>query len=247
MPAQLSEGDLIENALILLEIVTVVVIAVLVGLIFRSPVAPLVPLAGAGIAYLITRHVLGWGSHLLGLQIPSQLAPIVIVLILGVVTDYSVFTLTGMRARLAAGERRTEALRHSSSRVVPLVIAAALTVAAGTVALVGANLDFFHVVGPGNGRRGDHLRARVDLIRAGAGWRSGQGRLLAEPAAPPAVIHRDVRPSAGWPNAAREAHQQAVGRRSHSARQRRRAACRRIGTCTCAPRDQRHQWSSFHQ
>jgi RND superfamily putative drug exporter len=149
VPAQLSEGDLIENALILLEIVTVVVIAVLVGLIFRSPVAPLVPLAGAGIAYLISRHVLGWGSHLLGLQIPSQLAPIVIVLILGVVTDYSVFTLTGMRARLAAGERRTEALRHSSSRVVPLVIAAALTVAAGTVALVGANLDFFHVVGPG--------------------------------------------------------------------------------------------------
>ena len=32
------------------------------------------------------------------MQIPSQLAPIVIVLILGVVTDYSVFTLTGMRA-----------------------------------------------------------------------------------------------------------------------------------------------------
>jgi len=149
VPAQLSEGDLIENTLILLEVVTVVVIAVLVGLIFRSPVAPLVPLAGAGIAYVISRHVLGWGAHLLGLQIPSQLAPIVIVLILGVVTDYSVFTLTGMRARLAAGERRTTALRNSSSRVVPLVIAAALTVAAGTVALVGADLDFFHAVGPG--------------------------------------------------------------------------------------------------
>src|SRR6202043_3223561 len=61
----------------------------------------------------------------------SQLAPIVVVLILGVVTDYSVFTLTGMRARLVAGERRTTALRNASSRVVPLVIAAALTVAAG--------------------------------------------------------------------------------------------------------------------
>ena len=83
------------------------------------------------------------------MQIPSQLAPIMIVLILGVVTDYSVFTLTGMRARLAAGERRTSALRSTSSRVVPLVIAAALTVAAGTVALIGANLDFFHAVGPG--------------------------------------------------------------------------------------------------
>jgi RND superfamily putative drug exporter len=149
LPAQITEGNLIENALLALELVTVVVIALLVGAIFRSPIAPVVPLAGAGVAYLVTSHVLGWGAQLLRLQIPSQLAPIMIVLILGVVTDYSVFTLTGMRARLAAGERRTVALRHALSRVVPLVIAAALTVAAGTVALVVANLDFFHAVGPG--------------------------------------------------------------------------------------------------
>ncbi len=149
VPAQITEGNLIENALVVLEIVTVLVIAVLVGVIFRSPVAPLVPLAGAGVSYMVARHVLGWGAHLLGVEIPSQLAPIMIVLILGVVTDYSVFTLTGVRARLGAGERRSIALRNSSSRVVPLVIAAALTVAAGTIALIGANLDFFHAVGPG--------------------------------------------------------------------------------------------------
>jgi len=149
VPAQLSEGNLIENALLVLEVVTVLVIAVLVGLIFRSPFAPLVPLAGAAVAYLVTAHVLGWGARLVGIQIPSQLAPIMIVLILGVVTDYSVFTLTGMRARLHEGERRTTAVRDVASRVVPLVIAAALTVAAGTIALVGADLDFFHAVGPG--------------------------------------------------------------------------------------------------
>src|SRR5579862_4071229 len=149
VPAQLTEGNVIENSLPELELVTVAVIAILVGLIFRSPVAPVVPLAGASIAYLVTGHVLGWGAHLLDVQIPSQLAPIMIVLILGVVTDYSVFTLTGMRARLAEGERRTLASRSTSSRVVPLVIAAALTVAAGTVALIGADLDFFHAVGPG--------------------------------------------------------------------------------------------------
>ena len=149
VPAQISEGNLIENALLLLELVTVAVIAVLVGVIFRSPIAPLVPLAGAGIAYVVARHVLGWGAHLLGVEIPSQLSPIMVVLILGVVTDYSVFSLTGMRARLKAGERRTTALRNATSRVVPLVIAAALTVAAGTVALMAANLDFFHAVGPG--------------------------------------------------------------------------------------------------
>ncbi len=149
VPAQISEGDLIENSLLLLEIVTMVVIAILVGVVFRSPIAPLVPLAGAAVAYLVIDHVLGWGARTLAIQIPSQLSPIMVVLILGVVTDYSVFTLTEMRARLSAGEPRARALRLASSRVVPLVIAAALTVAAGTVALIGANLDFFHAVGPG--------------------------------------------------------------------------------------------------
>jgi RND superfamily putative drug exporter len=149
VPAQISEGNTIENSLLLLELVTVLVIAVLVGAIFRSPIAPVVPLAGAGIAYLVTAHVLGWGARLFDIQIPPQLSPIMVVLILGVVTDYSVFTLTGMRSRLERGERRMPALRNTASRVVPLIIAAALTVAAGTVALIGADLDFFHAVGPG--------------------------------------------------------------------------------------------------
>jgi RND superfamily putative drug exporter len=148
VPAQIAEGNTIENTLLLLELVTVAAIAVLVGVVFGSPIAPIVPLAGSAIAYLAARRVLGLGARAFGIQIPSQLAPIMVVLILGVVTDYSVFTLTGMRARLAAGERRTAALRQTSSRVVPLVVAAALTVAAGTVALLGANLDFFHAAGP---------------------------------------------------------------------------------------------------
>src|SRR6202049_5026652 len=63
VPAQITEGTTIENSLLLLELVTVAVIALLVGLVFRSPIAPLVPLAGSAIAYLATRHVLGLGAR----------------------------------------------------------------------------------------------------------------------------------------------------------------------------------------
>src|ERR1700694_1947341 len=142
VPAQITEGNTIENSLLLLELVTVAVIGVLVGVVFRSPIGPIVPLAGSAIASLPTRHVLGWGAHAFGVQIPSQLAPIMVVLILGVVTDYSVFTLTGVRARLAAGERRGTALRQTPARGVPPVVGGALTVAAGTMALPCADLDF---------------------------------------------------------------------------------------------------------
>jgi RND superfamily putative drug exporter len=149
IPAQIEEGNAIDNALPVVEAVSVAVIAVLVGVVFRSPVAPTVPLAGTAITYLVSRHVIGWAAHRFGVGVPPQLDPIMVVLLLGVVTDYSVFTLTGMRARLALGERRTAALRHTASRVVPLVAAAALTVAAGTVALIGTSLSFFRALGPG--------------------------------------------------------------------------------------------------
>jgi len=109
---------------------------------------------------MVARHVLGWGAHLLGVEIPSQLAPIMIVLILGVVTDYSVFTLTGVRARLGGGRAAEHRAAQFVLPGVPLVIAAALTVAAGTIALIGANLDFFPCGRARHGRRGDHLGAR---------------------------------------------------------------------------------------
>ncbi len=149
IPAQITEGNAIETSLTVVEAVTVAVIAVLVGVLLRSLIAPVVPLSGAALAYLVSRHLIGWGAHAFGLSVPSQLDPVLVVLLLGVVTDYSVFTLTGVQERLRTGERRTVALRRSAGRVVPLVIAAALTVAAGTVSLVAADIDFFRALGPG--------------------------------------------------------------------------------------------------
>jgi RND superfamily putative drug exporter len=149
VPAQIAEGNAIEDSLTLVEAVTVAVIALLVGFVFRSPIAPVVPLSGSAIAYLVSRHLIGWGARAFGLAVPSQLDPVMVVLLLGVVTDYSIFTLTGMQERLRSGERRTVALRRSAARVVPLIIAAALTVAAGTVSLIAADIDFFHALGPG--------------------------------------------------------------------------------------------------
>ncbi len=183
VPSQISEGDIIENALVLLEVVTVVVIAVLVGVVFRSPIAPVVPLAGAGIAYLVVRHVLGWGAQALGVQIPSQLAPIVIVLILGVVTDYSVFTLTAMRAQARCGRAADEraAQRRFPGGSVGDRRGAHRRRRDGRAGRGESRL--FPCRRSGHGRcRGDR-RPGVDLIRPGGRRRPRPSRLLAEPSA----------------------------------------------------------------
>ena len=71
------------------------------------------------------------------------------VLLLGVTTDYCVFFLSGMRARLAEGLPRLPAARLTTAEYAPIIVAAGLVVAAGTAALVVARIQLLRAFGPG--------------------------------------------------------------------------------------------------
>ena len=73
----------------------------------------------------------------------------IVVLLLGLVTDYSVFFLSESRRRLRRGQSRIEAVRGATGRTAPIVLTAGLIVAAGTGALVVGKLGFFRAFGPG--------------------------------------------------------------------------------------------------
>ena len=101
IPGSIAQSDAIDDGLVWVEIAAILVVAVILGLYLRSPVAPLIALAAAGLAYLIAIHVMAYLADVSGLHVEQEVEPIVVVLLLGVVTDYSVFFLSGMRARLA--------------------------------------------------------------------------------------------------------------------------------------------------
>jgi putative drug exporter of the RND superfamily len=75
--------------------------------------------------------------------------PLLVALLLGVVTDYVVFYLSGMRAQLAAGAARRVAARNAAARFTPIVVTAGVIVAAGAGALVVAVSPVFRAFGPG--------------------------------------------------------------------------------------------------
>jgi RND superfamily putative drug exporter len=147
-PAQLEQGRLIEHALPFVEVVTVAFIALLVGLTFRSIGAPLLTLATAAIAYAVAIHVIGWGAPRFGFELPGELHPLVVVLLLGLATDYSVFFLSGMRARLAAGLRPLQAAQDTALEFGHIILTAGLIVAAGTASLLAASIGLFRSLGP---------------------------------------------------------------------------------------------------
>ena len=144
-----AQGKIIVARLPWVELATVLAIAVIVGLQFGSAGAPLATLACAGVAYLVAIRVVAWAGQLAGVTVPPDLEPLLLVLLLGVTTDYSVFFLAGMRRRLEEGDARLPAARRATAEFTPIIVTAGLIVAAGAAALGAASLAVLRELGPG--------------------------------------------------------------------------------------------------
>jgi RND superfamily putative drug exporter len=147
-PARLAQFKEIEDSLPLIELASVLLIALIVGVHFRSLIAPLVTLLAAAVAYLVAIRLLAWSGEQLDLSVAQEIQPLVLVLLLGLVTDYSVFFMSAVRRGLEEGEDVTAAARAAAARTVPVVLAAGLIVAGGVAALVVGRLDLFQAFGP---------------------------------------------------------------------------------------------------
>lgn len=148
IPGSIAQSDLITHNLFWVEVAAVLFVAVVIGGYLRSLLAPLVTLAAAAVAYVISIGVVAWLAKTQGLQLQNQVEPIVVVLLLGVVTDYSVFFLSGMRGHIRRGEEPADAAREATAEVLPIIITAALLVAAGLATLRLASIGFVQTLGP---------------------------------------------------------------------------------------------------
>jgi len=149
LPAREAEYDAIEATLPKLTIATVVLIVLILLLIYRSVAPPLLAVGAAGIVYLIATHVLAWIAARRGTEIPNEVEPVMVALLLGLVTDYSVFYFTGTRRRLEAGDDGREAVGETAKLYSPIILTAGLIVAAGGLTLVAGRLPVFRTFGPG--------------------------------------------------------------------------------------------------
>src|SRR5690348_3814211 len=127
---------------------TLAAIALIVGWHFRSFGAPLATLLCVAVAYLVAVRVVALMARRTGAALPPDLEPGLVVLLLGVTTDYSVFFLAGMRARLAEGLPRLQAARRTTAEFTPIILTAGLVVAGGIAALAVARVDTLAAFGP---------------------------------------------------------------------------------------------------
>ena len=152
VPAQIEQGNLISHNLIWLDIATVALVLIIVGLHFRALLSPLVALAAVGIGLLISTRLVGWVATQAGLGVSSDVRPVMTVLLFGVLTDYAIFFLARFRAMLEEeGMDKVPAARRATGELLPVVSTAGIVIALATGSLYFAQLGFLHGLGPALG------------------------------------------------------------------------------------------------
>lgn len=144
-----EQFELIKDALPLVELATIALVALAVALHFRALGAPLVNLLAVAVSYVVSIRLIARVGQELEVSVPSEVEPIVVVLLFGVVTDWSIFFLSRFRARLDEGRGSRQAAEEATADLLGIVTAAGLTVVGACAALVVAELGFLQAFGPG--------------------------------------------------------------------------------------------------
>jgi RND superfamily putative drug exporter len=151
LAARETQSRLIADRLPLVELCTVLLVLTAIALHYRALLAPLVTLAAIAITYLITVRVVAWIGQRAGVSVPSEVQPVIVVLLFGVLTDYAIFFLSRFRLRLSEHAPPREAAESAASELTGTIVAAGVTVAAASTTLMVAELGFFQTFGPGLG------------------------------------------------------------------------------------------------
>jgi putative drug exporter of the RND superfamily len=192
-----------------LLLATVLLVLILLGAIYRSPIIALIPIVVVGVAYAVAQGLIYLYADT-GATVSSNSTSIIVVLMFGVGTDYCLLLVSRYREELHTHEDKHDAMQRTVQRVGPAILASGLTVTMAMLVLLVAEVGSVHTLGPVAaigvfcvllagltllpallaiaGRRGFWPRRRfvafdpegVDLQRPGA-WRRFGDRVLHRP------------------------------------------------------------------
>jgi RND superfamily putative drug exporter len=127
-------------------LVTIVLVVVILLLVYRAPIAALVPLVTIAAAFLISRGVLGYLASA-GWKISSLLDTFVVVLVFGVGTDYTIFLISRFREEVSKGDWQA-ASQATVKRIGAVITASAATVIVGLGSMAFGEFGMIQTTGP---------------------------------------------------------------------------------------------------
>jgi len=107
-------------------LVTVILVAILLLIIYRSPIAIFLPLVAIGCSFAVSSGIIGFLGQA-GAKFSTLSEAYLVVIIFGVGTDYCLFIVSRFREELRQ-KGRDEAQIQATKRISPVIAASALTV-----------------------------------------------------------------------------------------------------------------------
>lgn len=142
-----QEASGATDAIVLLG--SLVLVILIVGIIFRSVLAGILPVVlSLAVAMPVANGLINHAIKLFDLDSSPMTSAILIVVVLGVGTDYFLFLAFRYRERLRAGDDRKEAVANAVSRVGEAIASAAGAVAVAFAVLILSSLGMFTALGP---------------------------------------------------------------------------------------------------
>ena len=127
---------------------TLIVVAIILILVYRSPVLWIIPLLNAGIALGFATMIVYYLAKNDIVDLNGQTQGILDVLVLGAATDYALLLISRYREELHRYESRYEAMRRAWRGVVEPILASGTTVVAGLMVLLLSDLSSNRGLGP---------------------------------------------------------------------------------------------------
>ena len=127
-------------------LVTVALVVIILLLIYRAPLAALVPLITIGAAFLVSRGTLGTLAAA-GWKLSSLLDTFVVVLVFGVGTDYTIFLISRFREEVSKGDWHAASVA-TVRRIGAVISASAATVIVGLGSMAFGQFGMIQTMGP---------------------------------------------------------------------------------------------------
>jgi putative drug exporter of the RND superfamily len=131
-----------------LLLATLLVVAVVLLITYRSPVLWLLPLLSVGIAVEVGSAVVYLLAKSSVLLVNGEAVSILYVLLFGVGTDYGLLIISRYREELHRHEARRDAMAAAVRQALPPVLASAATVTIALLCLLAAQMNSTHGMGP---------------------------------------------------------------------------------------------------
>lgn len=134
------------NDMALIEPITIIVILVLMGYLFRTVVGQFLPLGAVGVAVGISQAMVFVLASTV-MDVNYMISTLLFALLMGVGTDYSIFIVTRYREERMRGADRERAVHTALTWAGESVATSASTVIIAFLAMATANFSFVHTMG----------------------------------------------------------------------------------------------------